>query len=156
MWLFLASPGGENFAGLETAQTRSCGSFWTFLIFTNKITKFRDFWKKIQFAKKKFNFFPQFFILTWVGFSFLKICVSLFFPIFAVKLIDHWYLISTVIKMKLSWLVTYIFEIYKSTAFQRGITWAKSLENSWDSDSQLLEVIIKMSPDCANFWYKCF
>ena len=43
MWLFLASPGGENFAGLETAQTRNCGSFWTFLIFTNKITKFRDF-----------------------------------------------------------------------------------------------------------------
>ena len=78
MWLFLASPGGENFAGLETAQTRSCGSFWTFLIFTNKITKFRDFWKKIQL------FSPIFYL----GFSFLKICASLFFPIFAVKLID--------------------------------------------------------------------
>ena len=39
MWLFLASPGGENFAGLETAPTRNCGSFWTFLIFINKITK---------------------------------------------------------------------------------------------------------------------
>ena len=129
------------------------GLFWFLLI---KSQNSEIFEKKNQFAKKKFNFFPQFFILTWVGFSFLKICVSLFFPIFAVKLIDHWYLISTVIKMKLSWLVTYIFEIYKSTAFQRGITWAKSLENSWDSDSQLLEVIIKMSPDCANFWYKCF
>ena len=78
MWLFLASPGGENFAGLETAQTRNCGSFWTFLIFTNKITKFRDFWKKIQL------FSPIFYL----GFSFLKICASLFFPIFAVKLID--------------------------------------------------------------------
>ena len=78
MWLFLASPGGENFAGLETAQTRNCGSFWTFLIFTNKITKFRDFRKKIQL------FSPIFYL----GFSFLKICASLFFPIFAVKLID--------------------------------------------------------------------
>ena len=70
--------------------------------------------------------------------------------------LTHWYLISTVIKMKLSSLVTYIFEIYSLRPFQRGITWAKKFANSWDSDSQLLEVSIKMSPDGANFWYKCF
>ena len=68
----------------------------------------------------------------------------------------HWYLISTVIKMKLSSLVTYIFEIYSLRPFQRGITWAKKFANSWDSDSQLLEVIIKMSPDGANFLAKMF
>mgnify|MGYP007048713063 CR=1 FL=1 len=52
--------------------------------------------------------------------------------------------------------MTYIFEIYRSNAFQRGMTWAKSLANSWDSDSQLLEVIIKMSPDGANFLVEMF
>ena len=72
------------------------------------------------------------------------------------KLSTHSYLISTVIKTKLSSLMTYIFEIYRSNAFQRGITWAKSLANSWDSDSQLLEVIIKMSPDGANFLVEMF
>ena len=72
------------------------------------------------------------------------------------QLHTHWYLISTVIKMKLSSLVTYIFEIYSSRPFQRGITWAKKFANSWDSDSQLLEVIIKMSPDGANFLAKVF
>ena len=38
-WLFLASPGGENFGGAETAKSLNGGYFWTFLIFINKITK---------------------------------------------------------------------------------------------------------------------
>ena len=114
-WLFLASPWRENFGLAESAKSLNGGFFWTFLIFISKITKYWAFWKKNRLTKFFFNFFPRFFpkfalnakltqkIFFFMGrisfnncyldlsrFQFLKICVSVFCPIFAVKLIgDH-------------------------------------------------------------------
>ena len=67
----------------------------------------------------------------------------------------HLYLIRFLILKKLPSLGTYIFEIYRSRAFQRGITRIHKLDFGWDGHSRPLKAIIKMSPDGANFLYKC-
>ena len=49
---------------------------------------------------------------------------------------------------------TTIFEICLTRPFQRAIAQAPKFANCWDTDSQLLETLIKISPDGANFWRK--
>ena len=51
---------------------------------------------------------------------------------------------------------TYIFEICMTTAFKWGIGQVPELASCWDSHSQLLERVIKMSPDGADFLHKRF
>ena len=52
--------------------------------------------------------------------------------------------------------MTYIFEILMVSAFQNGKARKYKLNFGWDSPSQLLEWLIKMSPDGAHFGHKCF
>ena len=52
--------------------------------------------------------------------------------------------------------MTYIFEILMVSAFQNGKARIYKLNFGWDSSSQLLESLIKMSPDGAHFGHKCF
>ena len=67
----------------------------------------------------------------------------------------HLYLIRFLILKKLPSLGTYIFEIYRSRAFKRGITRIHKLDFGWDGHSWPLKAIVTMSPDGTNFLYKC-
>ena len=58
--------------------------------------------------------------------------------------------------LQLSFNETYIFEICMTTAFKWGIGQVPELASCWDSHSQLLERVIKMSPDGADFLHKRF
>ena len=52
--------------------------------------------------------------------------------------------------------MTYIFEILMVSAFQNGKARKYKLNFGWDSPSQLLESLIKMSPDGADFGHKVY